>query len=105
MSKLAVRCNHRGAWYVRGNGEIKTLHWCPACGERLRKEGTDEVSERRCPICKLGTLVEDPIGAHCSRRYAKRSPCWFEVGMCSSPDEFDAQVERFRKTTKGRAKC
>jgi hypothetical protein len=53
--------------------------------------------ERRCPICKRGRMEEDAIGAHCSRRYARSAPCDFEIGMCNSPADFDAQVERFRK--------
>jgi len=50
----------------------------------------------KCPICKRGELNEFSAGVWCSRRYAKRAPCGFEAGLCNSPQEWTAQVERYR---------
>ena len=36
------------------------------------------MATNECPRCK-GVLVDDSLGLHCSRRYAKRSPCGYEA--------------------------
>lgn len=50
----------------------------------------------KCPICKRGVLYEFTAGVYCSRRYARRVPCDFVAGLCGSPEEWRAQVARYR---------
>jgi hypothetical protein len=57
-------------------------------------KGWAQAKRTKCPICKRGTLVEGgPVDVICSRRYAPRSPCDFDVGICDSRVEFERQVQ------------
>lgn len=48
------------------------------CG--LHGKTASECALCRCPKCKRGVMLEWRAGWYCSRTYAKKNPCHYEVG-------------------------